>query len=62
MFKKHEERIRNTYKLKEGELNLIAVEAKVGQYEGVYYRMTLEDDSHKRYNVKIEIPKPQDSL
>lgn len=62
LFIKHQPLIRQTYKLGDEELQLLGVEAKLGEYDGVYYRMTFSDASHKRYTLKIEMPKPQQTL
>jgi hypothetical protein len=47
------ESIKSAYKLTDEDLKLVEVEAKGGEYPGVYYRMTFQDSKCKRYKVKI---------
>lgn len=51
----------DSYKIDNSDLKILEVEAKLGEHEGVYYRMTIRDGNRKTYKIKIEKPKPQDA-
>ena len=54
--------MRKYYNTGEGELQLVKVEAKTGEHEGVYYRLTVKAPNKKLISFKVEMPKPQESL
>jgi len=35
------------------DLKILEVEAKIGEYEGTYYKMTIRDGNRKTYKIKI---------
>jgi ribulose bisphosphate carboxylase small subunit len=57
LLQKHSELICKTYKIDNNDLKILEVEAKLGEHQGVYYRMTIRDSNRKTYKVKLEKPK-----
>ena len=53
LFHQYEDRIRKCYKLPDQELELIGMEAQVGEHEGVYYRMTFRRPDRSQYKMRI---------
>lgn len=61
LLQRHKQMIIDSYKIDNSDLKILEVEAKLGEHEGVYYRMTIRDGNRKTYKIKIEKPKPQDA-
>lgn len=61
LLEKHKELICNTYHIQNKELKLLELEAKLGDHEGVFYRMTIRDGGRKTYKIKLEKPKVETS-
>jgi hypothetical protein len=40
-------------------LKVLEVEVKLGEHDGVFYRMTIRDGARKTYKIKLEKPKVQ---
>ena len=59
LLERHRDLIRKAYHIDNEELKILEVEAKLGEHEGVYYRMTIRDGNRKTYRVKLEKPQPQ---
>jgi hypothetical protein len=54
---KHKDLICSTYRIDNRDLKLLELEAKLGEHEGVFYRMTIRDGGRKTYKIKLEKPK-----
>ena len=57
LLEKHKDLICNTYRIDNRDLKVLEVEAKLGDHDGVFYRMTIRDGARRTYKIKLERPK-----
>lgn len=57
MLDRHKDLICSTYHIDNRELKVLEVEVKLGEHDGVFYRMTIRDGARKTYKIKLEKPK-----